>query len=98
MNWRLLRKEQRSVSEGGGCAQALGWERTRTFDAPEGRRSRAAGGGGVGAELQLGEVWEQGPSSVLYWTLLRILYDSKCSSKQLMSSEQESGVIHVLRK
>lgn len=52
----------------------------------------------MGAELQLGEVWERGPSGVLYWTLLRILYDSKCSSKQLMSSEQESGVIHVLRK
>lgn len=51
-----------------------------------------------GAELQLGEVWEREPSGVLYQTLLRILYDSKCSSKPSRSSEQESGVIHVLRK
>lgn len=51
-----------------------------------------------GAELQLGEVWEREPSGVLYQTLLRVLCDSKCSSKPSMSSEHESGVIHVLIK
>lgn len=68
-----------------------GGKEPRTFDSLMPRK-------GGGAEPQLGDVWERGPSGVLYWTLLRILYDSKCSSKQLMSSEQESGVIHVLRK
>ena len=88
MNWRLLRKEQRSVSEGGGVHRPWGGKEPECLMPRKGGR----------AELRVGEVWERGPSSVLYWALLRILYDSKCSSKQLMSSEQESGVIHVLRK